>query len=154
MSTVFNNGIPTDVDVANLFKQFGTPSEGALLAYDAIADVIKAPYGSNRFRTVVARWKRLMEGQPHNVYLRARPDQRAYLVMDPSLRVAKMGQHDRSARRHTRRGFILGGTTDTARLSPEEKQQHTHLHHKFASALQADRSLSRRPVPQIADSNV
>lgn len=151
---IFRGGVPTDVDVANLFKRFGTPAENTLIGYDEIAEIVKAPAGSHRFRSVLARWRRQLAALPHNVYLRAQPDAHAYRVMDPSLRLDRGRQHARSARRHQRRGFLILGTTDTARLSPEEQHEHTHLQHRFATALQAERSLSKRPAPQLPESNV
>lgn len=146
MSNTFKNGLPTDIDIRALFEAFGVPAEGVAIPYADVTATIKAPERSGRWITVTNRWrKRLIK--EHNVYLAARDGM--FRVMDPATRVEHGAQHYRSAARHHRKCYTVIGTTDQARLSPEQKALATHLQHNAATAYQTARISSKRALPEL-----
>src|SRR5688500_14685205 len=59
MSTLFYGGIPTTPDVNKLTEAFD-PRGGISISYEEIEEIIGAKWPSNRFVTVVSRWRKLM----------------------------------------------------------------------------------------------
>lgn len=146
MSNTFKNGLPTDIDIRALFDAYGVPKEGDAITYDDVSRLIKTPTRSPRWVTVTNRWrKRLIK--EHNTYLSARDGE--FRVMDPATRVEHGAQHYRSAARHHRKCYTVIGTTDQARLSPEQKALATHLQHNAATAYQTARISSKRALPEL-----
>lgn len=145
---VFKNGLPTDIDIRALIDAYGAPTEGTSIPYEDVSKLIKSSTRTPRWVTVTNRWrKRLIK--EHNVYLLARDG--AFTVMDPASRVDHGAQHYRSAARHHRKCYTVIGTTDQTRLSAEQKALATHLQHSAATAYQAARISSKRPLPQLPE---
>lgn len=146
MSKTFKNGLPTDIDIRALFDAFGVPAEDVAIPYAEVTAVIKTPERSARWTTVTNRWRRRLIKE-HNVYMSAREG--AFRVMNPATRVDHGAQQYRSGTRKMRKCYVVIGTTDHARLTPEQKAVATHLQHNAATAYQAARISAKRALPEL-----
>lgn len=143
---VYFAGLPTDMDVRALLEQFGVPTEGQIIAYEQVAEVIRCRPRSGRFKSVTDRWRNRLKRE-HNIYLRAKDGQ--FTVLDPSARVDLGSSYLRRAGRTLRRGHVVVESTDRNRLTKEERAQADHILMTTASALQAARLQARRVNPEL-----
>lgn len=68
---LYRRGVPTEPDVAELFKTFGVLTEGQVIPYQDVADVLNLPADSRRFYTVAREWRKSLKAQ-HGVSVAAR----------------------------------------------------------------------------------
>jgi hypothetical protein len=141
------NGIPIAPDVQRLIAAYKlTP--GALIDYDAIADTIKSPAQSSRWRTVVGAWRRTVM-HADNVVLKARPDKRAYEVLHGDGRIIEaMSARRAGVRRIKLSQRIVVGTGDDT-LSPEFLDRKQRLLANDATLLLHERMAGRRFQPKL-----
>ena len=135
-------GMPTDVDVRILREAFGVPAEGAEIAYADVADRIKAPVGSARFRTVTTRWRKQLQ-QDNDCFLVARNG--AFRAATPSERLDVGEGKLRSGIRGIRRGGSIIDSTDRSRLTEDERKRADHGSGVRTTMLQAGRLEAKRP---------
>lgn len=137
-------GLPTDVDVRMLFEAFTVPEVGTVIPYASIADILKTPARSNRFRTVVEAWRRRL-AREHNVYLRASDG--AYTAMTAPERVDFGGSKLRSSLRAMRRAHTVVGGTDRSQLTDVQRAAADHVLLTSATVIQAARLQARAKKP-------
>lgn len=101
--TQFVSGIPTDPDVRKLMEAFGKPSDGA------------------RYRTVTTAWRKKLHRE-HNIIVLADPGV-GFKVATPDERVESGHSKMRTGQRITKRAFQVIGSTDLARVTPENRAQ-------------------------------
>lgn len=154
MSQLFRGGIPIAPDVAKLTARYQTPAENALIAYDEIATLIGAAYGTGRFRGVVTAWRKMLDKPPYCRRLVAQSDQRAYRVLDGDGHVKhadrKIDLNIRGIKRQARSMINV----EPSRLSSDGKLHRDHALLKAGSATAYRLRLSKQEQPQIAESNV
>lgn len=151
---IFKGGIPIEPDVRTLHERFKTPAERDLIAYDEIARLIGAAYGSHRFRSVVTVWRRQLERPPHCRRLVAQSDKRAYLVLDGDGHVRHADRKIDLGLRGIKRQVRSVVNVDPSRLSTEGKLQRDHTLLKGASATSYQLRMSKKETPHLAETNV
>jgi len=117
--TIFNGGVPTDVDVSEIRKTWPDIKPGDEISYDEIAAVIHVPIGAHRFRTVTSRWRRMHERITSEI-IACDPTKRAFVVLPPSGRVGLVESRDKSLARQNRRNFTRAAATKRESLSAAE----------------------------------
>ena len=66
---LYFGGVPTDPEVKRLAEAFGTPDPG-LIPYEQLEAVVDVTRETNRFRTILTRWRRRLL-QEQNIYTAA-----------------------------------------------------------------------------------
>ena len=122
--TLFLGGVPTESDVRLLFEQVST-GVGAVIRYDNLLELLTIPERNNRFKTIVSAWRRRLY-RDRNVVLIPVPGI-GFQVADPSERIVAAKAKARSGFRSIRRASDVALKTDTADLTPEEKNIRGHL---------------------------
>lgn len=142
----FFAGLPTEIDVRALVEAFGVPADGDVIRYDAVADVIKCPVKSSRWKTVTDAWRRKL-WKLHNVVMRAGDGQ--FAVMPPDARVDHGGDRLRRGFRQFSKAHSVVASTDLSGLSDEMRAQADHVKNITTTAIQAARAEARRVKPRI-----
>ncbi len=124
-TTVFNSGIPTEPDVNRLREAFGVPETGRLISYEEVEGVIGCKRSSNRFKTVLSRWRwRLFKD--HNVLTipeRGKGVRRA----NNGERVVSSGDTFKQGLRKISRASTVADQTDSEGLTPEQIRVRDHV---------------------------
>jgi hypothetical protein len=146
--SIYRGGIPLAPDVAKLLEHYKTPEERSLIPYADIAKIIGAAVNTNRFRSVVAAWRRVLDKPPHVRRLVAHSDKRAYMALDGDGHVRhadrKIDLGIRAVKRQTRSLAAV----DSSRLSSEGKLQRDHALLKGGTVTQYHLRMSRRNEPE------
>jgi len=124
MSQIFRGGIPTKADVDRLMEAYPVAKlvEGAQISYAEIEAVIKEKYGTNRFRGVVTRWRRMLF-RDHNIYLYAPgAGSRKLIVADPTTRISDASKKNKTGQKYFLRASAIASTTDTKALDDEQRR--------------------------------
>lgn len=122
---VFFGGVPTEPDVNKLLATYGTPSEGAVIFYDDISQVLQQDRHSSRFKTVVSAWRKQLL-KSYNLDSKAKAGE-GILILTPEERVCESGKNLLSSARQVRRGFVRASTVPVARLDTINRQKHDHM---------------------------
>jgi len=117
--TLFQGGVPTDVDVTEIRKAWPNIKPGDEIGYDDVSAVIKVPVGAHRFRTVTSRWRRMHERITSEI-IACDPTKRAFVVLAPSGRVGYVEARDKSIARQNRRNFGRAAATKRDGLTEAE----------------------------------
>lgn len=134
--SIFRAGVPTAPDVRKLIDAFGVPSEGTLISYHAVEEVIGCRPGTCRFNTVTHCWRKQLL-KLHNVVIGVEDKQ--FKALSPPERVSRGSQFIKVALRSVRRNSSMIDATDRSRLTPELRQEADHLVMCSASMLMAAR---------------
>jgi len=105
-------GLPTDPEIRTLYERYGVPEEGIIITYEELEEVLNCKRTTQRFQTVVSRWRRQLESQ-HNTLMVA-VARVGYKAAVPEERVMfGMSQIRQSQRRERRAREVLAGTDST-----------------------------------------
>jgi hypothetical protein len=149
--TTVAEGVPTAPDVKRLDEALGVPSEGTIILYTRLSEIIQSPKASNRFRTVLHAWRRKLFRE-HNVELDPTGDAQGLIALPPGDRIGKAVRNHASGRRKQRRAWYLSSMTDRNRLSSTEQQAQDFLYRRHAAERLAEITASkplRIPIPEI-----
>lgn len=147
---LFFGGLPTLIDVGRFFEQYGTPAIGTMIAHEAIAACIGAPWRSNRYRTVlnVVRRKLLKE---HNLDTSVEPGQGLKILTSLGRIEATEGDF-RSFVRKGRKAAVRISITPDEGLSEEQKRRREHVQQittrAYMAAATEVKALKPPPLPQ------
>lgn len=152
-------GIPTDIDLKKLMEAFGSAKPGDMIAHEDVAATIGAEYGSNRYRTVVSRWRKAMFATC-NLELEARIGV-GYAVLNASERVRSASDDFKRVGDRLRKVHFRFAAIPRTELSAEEARRADHaqvaaakLCDDFAGArkqVEAPRLHQRDTVALIVD---
>ena len=118
-------GIPTKIDVNKLMEAIKPLEEGDLFSYDTIADTIGVDRTSKRFQSVMGAFRnRLM--RERNIYLVCEPRE-GYRLADPDRRITVAANKVTYGKRMIFRASSLAMTTDTNRLTGDNRKLQQHL---------------------------
>ena len=127
----FATGVPTKVDVDELAEKIGAPAVGSTVAYSTVEAIIHVGHRENRFRTITAAWRKLMEKE-HNLLSEAVPNE-GFLFLTNSDRVAFVAKGFHSALRKSR---VVGRrSAETSRVGLSVEQVRTLDHVANTSAV-------------------
>jgi hypothetical protein len=138
-------GVPTALDVEALEKEFGVPTEGQIIPYESIRQVLHNP-GESRLRTVLHAWRSKLYHE-QNVVMGAVPGE-GLKALAPGERVTLGGKKVQYAVRGIGRSARLLTVTPTERLTPTERQAREHgltLASRILTEVQAQRLRFRGP---------
>jgi len=142
-------GMPTDAEVRQLMERFGVPTEGEEISYDAITEVIGYGNNPNRWRTVVAAWrKRLFRDS--NIIMRAGGGM--FVVLDPAARVDHSISGMKAGARKVRRSERVIVRTERNRLDEGYKAKYDHAINSASAIRLALRSeAARMKTPRLPE---
>lgn len=120
MSIVSFGGIPTKIDVDRIAARCGVPKEGETINLRDVAKSVQMDHASNRFRTVMNAWRKQLYRE-HNL-LTVGDGQGGIRVTDPQERIKWAASRIASGRRCIGRAVAVASTTDTLRLSTDERK--------------------------------
>lgn len=146
MAKMYFAGLPTEIDLDKLREAYGVPKEGDVISYDEISKLIGVGVRSHRFVTVTTAWRRNLVRE-HNVYMKAHDGK--FEVMNPSARVNLGSQKLRTGARCFRKANIIVTSTDTGRLTAEQKEQARHIQMITSAAIQSARLKDRSERPEL-----
>lgn len=142
MQELFLGGIPTEPDVQKLIDAFKDPSEGQIITWQEIANVIEEPYGSSRFRTVVTAWRKRLF-RTRNIHLLIKRGQGLYAGSPPE-RIRDSGKRFVKGYRTIHRASVVSAATDRSRLTEnEKKEQDFHTKHDAMMRLAYNKEVKR-----------
>lgn len=118
--TVFFGGIPTDVDVAKLEEAFGTPTEGLVLHYEDIDEVLGMTKDEPRWRSVVGAWRKKLLREKNLTSRGVRNE--GILFHDASQRVDHLKGRAKQEVRRLVETNRLANTTPTKDLEKHEQR--------------------------------
>jgi hypothetical protein len=144
MGKMFDGGLPTSPDVDKLIEKYGVPGDGFTVEYDELAELIEAPVGSNRFRGVIARWRRRLE-RDHNVLLEAMWGSH-YQYAGPKRRVDICGSQFKAGARKVEKAGVRAQRTEKAELNQDEIRTLDHVALNAAAFRAARLSMPKQLV--------
>jgi len=133
-AVLYFGGVPTDPDIKRIRDKWPDAElqPGQEIPCDEVAAAIGEPINSNRFRTVTARWRRLVEKGPTGLVVKQRRG--AFAVLAPGEVVNSNESDLRGAIKKTRRAAIRGSRVEVAELSEDERKRHD-IHVMLTSKL-------------------
>lgn len=124
-ATVFNKGIPTEPDVRRLCDVFADLPAGRKLAWSELAAVIGSEYGTHRFRSVVAAWRKKMDRERNILFGAVRGY--GIEVLDGHGRTGAAGSTYKAGIRRVSRAGDIAVRTDVSTLSPQDRRVVDHV---------------------------
>lgn len=136
---LFFGGTPTDLEVKRIRDQWPDSQlkEGQVITYDEMAAVIGSPKNSNRFRTVTARWKKMVEHDSQMEILIGVQYGVGFTVLNDSQKLGVSVAKIKTAVKAVRRSFLVAGHVDAKKLTDDEKQRLYALQGRQAKLLAA-----------------
>ena len=141
-------GVPTDPDIKLIRDRWPDADlkAGQAIDCDDVAAVLGLSNGSNRFQTVTARWRKLVEKGPTALVIGQRNG--VFQVLESGQVVNRNEGDFRSGFKRFRRGAIRGArSVDVLRLSEDEKKRHD-LHTMLTGKVLAVSNL-RKDAPAL-----
>lgn len=145
--TLFQGGVPTDVDVAEIRKAWPSIKPGDEIGYDDVSAVIKVPVEAHRFRTVTTRWRRMHERITSEI-IACDPTRRAFVVLAPSGRVGMVEAKDKSLAKQNRRNFGRAAATKRDDLTAAELAALDYVTTRSGAVLLALKSNARKQLTE------
>jgi len=144
--TLFFGGLPTEPDVKKI-KEAYPDSElvtGKLIPYQDIAELIKQPFGTSRFRTVTNAWRKDVEKLTNKI-IGVEPNIGFKVLSEPE-KVVYGGQKLKMAGRAARRSYVIAARTDVLQLTDTERAR---LNHQTTICGKIIASAQLKNVPQL-----
>ena len=119
----FNGGVPTDVDVKALREAYPEHrmEPEMVIPYAEAERLLKLSKGSNRFRGVTGRWRKLVEAETGMVIGVERGE--GFKVLNEPEKIDLSGSKLRSAARAAHRSYEVGSLVDVAQLTHEDRRR-------------------------------
>lgn len=151
---LFFGGLPTDPEIKRLMDAFpeSEMKVGDKFSYDRVSEVISAPYGSNRFRTITNRWRNIVEKRC-GLFIGIPPD-----MAGEGFRVlSEQEKLELACRKHgtvvtgIRRTSILIASTDRSALASDEDKKFYDLLHGRNAAMIASAQIRNKTkmLPEV-----
>lgn len=149
--TLYFGGMTTDPEVKRLRESFppATLSPDSTVSYARISEVIGVPHEAHRWKTIVGRWRKIIEKED-NVMLLAQAGKECFVVATNRDRlhcgIEQMGH----AKRRIGRAMVRVARVDFEEGPERDKAEHFKMH---ASMVVNQLSVARRalPAPKAVD---
>jgi len=145
-------GVPTDIDIRRLRDAFPDSdlTVGRLIPYERVAEIIGHAVASNRFKTVTARWRRLIEKDAAVII--GTEAGKGFKVLDNREMLDVACGKQRSAVKSVKRSFHVAGYVERKSLPEEDQRRYDILAARGASMMLAAR-LRGKPTefPKLSD---
>ncbi|HNF62090.1 MAG TPA: hypothetical protein PKZ20_10205 [Rhodocyclaceae bacterium] len=145
MSSLFSGAMSTDAELAVLMTTYENVKPGDVLRYDKIAELIGAPYGSSRFRTVVDRFRRTLFVQ-RNIELNV-IRQEGYRVAFAKERLENGVARASRAFKQTRRAAFQVAVIPDSELTTTDQARKTHVQVVLAKVITATSAAAKDIAP-------
>lgn len=150
----FTFGVPTEPDVKILREKIGVPSEGSLIPYGKVTEILGLDRYADRFKTVTNAWRKELFKE-HNVVLEAVPNE-GWKCLPPNERIHFSHRRYGSGLRRVWRASNIAEKTDREKLGKDETIACDHLR-KCAAAIRLAVATAGKPIkfpdPQIEQSS-
>jgi len=129
--------MPTDMDIKRIRESFPDVSLkiGQVITYEELAKVIDQTPGSNRFRSVVTRWRKMLLRDSAVVLKNVATV--GYRVADSADTLSMAYGKYQGGLRSVRRGLVLNAYVDRKKLTMEQQKSHDHLNARTAAVIAA-----------------
>lgn len=131
---MYFGGIPTSPDVNRIRESF-PDSSLSVVTYEEIEKVLGCDRGTNRFKAVTNRWRKLVEKESGKVI--GVEAGKGFKVLNETEKLDLGCQKFASAVRLGRRSFVVTGLVDRKGLSSEDASRLDHMQKRAASVLAA-----------------
>jgi hypothetical protein len=121
---LFFGGMSTDTELGKLMDIFSEAVPGTLITHDEIESAIGVRRDSNRYWTVLTRWKRAMFSKC-NLEVASRKGE-GYVVMTPAERVQKASDDTRKINNEVRRVHYRFAAIPRSGLSDQDIRRADH----------------------------
>lgn len=123
---VYFKGNSTNVDVRKLQEKWpeSAMKPGDIIRYEELAEVLSLELGTNRFKTIINRWRNLIEASTGKRL--AAIDGRLQVLTEPEKLFAVEGK-SRSIVRQSRKNLLRTTYVDRKALSDDEKMRLDHV---------------------------
>lgn len=118
---LYFGGMSTDIELKALMDAYGEAETGTLIPHEDLESLVGSERNTNRFRTVVARWKRTMFAKC-NLEVAARPRE-GYVVLTPSERVQKASDDTKRIQTGLRRVHYRFAAVPREQLSQQDARR-------------------------------
>lgn len=150
--TVFNNGVPTEIDVRKLMEKYGVPAQGQRISKNEVSGIIGVPVGSNRYLSIVTAWRKKLDRESNVIF---KVVNGSFVVADPSTRIDMSGAGMKHALRKVRRSGGIAARTDRDGLTAEQMRTQDHIVSVSVSLLQMSAVAARKlkypePTKQVS----
>lgn len=144
-------GLPTDGDIRRIRAEFPDKEleVGREITYEALAGVIGNPAESHRWKTVVGRWRRLVE-KDSGIIVGVVRGQGMFRVLSSGETLDVASGKFRTAARSARRSFVLNSYVRREDLSADEAKRHDFLNARTAAVIAAAQVRGRAQLPTLA----
>ncbi len=134
-SVLYRGNLPTDIDIKKIRDAHpdSSLSEGDIVEYAELERLINVSKNTNRFKTVVSRWKKSLESSVGIVMSCVRNV--GYQVQNDSGKLEMASDKQDSANRAIKRSVSLLSLIDTTRLEERNKKQYDALRNANAKIL-------------------
>ena len=128
--TVYRGGVPTAPDVKKLLESFTEQelSQGTIIEYSKISNIIGVDEDSSRFKTVVNAWRKYLE-QTMNILLGTLRG-RGFMVLSDSGKLDAASDKYKSATKLAARAVSISTTIEVKNLTADERVSLTKLQTK------------------------
>ncbi len=151
-SRVFLGGIPTDVDVAKIVGEIGTPEPGTLVPYEDLERIIGHEKGDgSRFSSVVGSWRRQLRRE-HNLVTEGIRGE-GILVLDPDGRIGHVARVAARGARAFKRAYSVAASTPRDQLSPDRVRLLEHQTNLISAILHTGRQIETARAIQPVDAD-
>lgn len=142
-------GIPTDIDVRAIREHWPDESlkVGEVIKHDDMEAILKCGRKSCRYKTVTARWRKLVENSTNKIIGAKRGE--GFVVLSEREKVGLSGDKLRSAGRLARRSYIVAGRIDVKELSDDQRKELDFVNRKTAAVLTAAKLRPTADLPSL-----
>jgi hypothetical protein len=137
----FWGGISTEMELEMLKKHYQDPKVGDRLSDDELEKVIKQERSTNRFKTIMDRYRKYLF-KVHNLLL-LRDRMVGYYIADEDQRVDHMIGQEKKGSRCYKKAIKVGATTDRDKI-PKDKRAAYDFHINYLSRVEQGRQLAMR----------
>ncbi len=145
----FFGGVPTDPEINRLKAHFppGDLFEGRIITHDQVAEIIHAPYGSSRYKTVTTRWRNqvtrnygIMVGSVAGV---------GFKILNDAEKVDQQARHLKSSLVQNGKSFLVASTVDEGNLTAQKRKEYEHYLLRSIAVQQAIQLKSKAQLPSL-----
>ena len=127
MARVFYGGIPTDIDIQKLRDRWPETElrAGETITHEEIQETLGVDVGANRFRTVLIRWRNIIERSTGKRL--AYQESGTLKVLTETEKLTAIEHKRHSLIRQGRRNLVRAARVERSHLNEDEKRRLDHV---------------------------
>lgn len=149
---MYFGGLPTEPDIKKLRDAFPDDAlePGRIIEYSDVAKVIGESVGSNRFKTITSRWRRLVENETGSIVIGTEPGQ-GFKILEEHEKLNLSGNKLMTAARCARRSYQVTGRVTVKNLSEEDRNRMLTLQKRSAALIATVQIKRTSELPTLED---